>query len=197
MDVRIQTHAVERFMERCRPDLRAREAEQCMREMLSRAVHVKEKRTDGTSVWVCDGVRFVIKHDKGPGKTFENHRTFCLTVLPPVEDRQDDVDAESWQHRLPPDAEKAPSEDIEAMADLREPVNFLLPDEKLSELAKRMKRNARTLFKSYQEWEARARRSSKQGDEVAAKLAREEIQRMREKREKTLEIVVKLTQKRP
>lgn len=89
MEILIQNHTIERYVEYYSPGLPDAEVHALLREMLQRAVKTKLKSACGDFVWICDGVRFVIKHDHGM-RTMKrgqrkhlNKRTYCVTILPP------------------------------------------------------------------------------------------------------------------
>lgn len=65
-------HAVEQYVAR----YSGTEAE--CRALASQAVPTKERTANGQEVWVADGVRFVVKRDRGIGPV-------AVTTLPPAE----------------------------------------------------------------------------------------------------------------
>ncbi len=85
MEIYIRHHAIERYVEYYSPEISDDEVQALLLEMLQRATHTKTKSSCGDFVWVCDGVRFVIKHDYGMRADKRNSRkkTYCVTVLPP------------------------------------------------------------------------------------------------------------------
>jgi hypothetical protein len=85
MEIYIQHHAIERYVEYYSPEIPDDEVHALLLEMLQRATHTKAKSSCGDFVWTCDGVRFVIKHDYGmrADRRKSRKKTYCVTVLPP------------------------------------------------------------------------------------------------------------------
>lgn len=101
----IQNHAIERYVQYYTPGLPDSEVYTLLQDMLQRAVRTKAKSSCGDFIWTCDGVRFVIKHDrgmkadKGGARSTLNKNTYCVTVLPPQtpEVYESEVDPEAFE----------------------------------------------------------------------------------------------------
>lgn len=95
MKIRFTEHAIQRFIERVRPDLGYGEALDEMNELATEGRFLREKTEMGDAQLLCSGVVFVLKHDK-----YGQHD--CATVLFDKEDGTNELALEIARYESEP-----------------------------------------------------------------------------------------------
>lgn len=95
--MRLSLHAVEQYVSRHRPELRMPEATAELRALVADAVKERAAPSGGTIYRCPNGLRVVVKHDRGP---------LVVTVLP-VDGRGVVVPDTTAEPEAPPDVEAA------------------------------------------------------------------------------------------